>query len=66
MSFGLCNAPMTFKIHENYVEMVILVYLDDIIVLGNTFYKNLKKLDVFKRLQADLSAKLQKVSVISK
>ncbi|XP_063215566.1 retrovirus-related Pol polyprotein from transposon 412 isoform X1 [Bacillus rossius redtenbacheri] len=57
LPFGLCNAPATF---ERLMELVLhsltwktcLVYLDDIIVVGNTVKEHLKNLqDVFDRLR---------------
>ncbi|GBO29548.1 Retrovirus-related Pol polyprotein from transposon 412 [Araneus ventricosus] len=57
MSFGLCNAPATF---ERLMETVLrglsseacLVYLDDIIIVGQTFEECLNNLrKVFQRLQ---------------
>ncbi|GFT65334.1 hypothetical protein TNCV_1559771 [Trichonephila clavipes] len=49
MHFGLCNAPATF---ERLMETVLgglsyedcLVYLDDIIIVGNSFDKHLKNI----------------------
>lgn len=57
MPFGLCNAPATF---ERLMERVLsglhwkslLVYLDDIIVFGNTFHDELQRLrEVFQRMR---------------
>ncbi|GBL99944.1 Transposon Ty3-I Gag-Pol polyprotein, partial [Araneus ventricosus] len=57
MPFGLCNAPATF---ERLMETVLrglsseacLVYLDDIIIVGQTFEEHLNNLrKVFQRLQ---------------
>ena len=58
MPFGLCNAPATF---ERLMEAVLaglhwkslLVYLDDVIVFGNTFNEELERLkEVFRRFRA--------------
>ena len=58
MPFGLCNAPSTF---ERLMEMVLaglqwetcLVYIDDVIVFGNTVEHSVERLaEVFKRLRA--------------
>ena len=57
MPFGLCNAPACF---QRLMDLVLsglqwsqcLVYLDDIIVLGNSFETHIQNLDsVFQRLQ---------------
>ena len=67
MPFGLCNAPATFqRLMEQVLHGLIgkccVVYLDDILVIGETFEKhmdNLKK--VLERLQeADLHLKMKK------
>ncbi|MDO9013470.1 MAG: RNase H-like domain-containing protein [Polynucleobacter sp.] len=67
MPFGLCNAPSTF---QRYMDVVLsglkwkhfLVYLDDIIVFGNTFEAHLESLlKVLQRLREHgLFAKLAK------
>lgn len=67
MSFGLCNAPATF---ERLMERVLsgmqweicLVYLDDIIVMANSFEQQLERLEkVFGRLrEAGLKLKAKK------
>lgn len=58
MPFGLCNSPATF---ERLMEMVLvglnfnicLVYIDDIIIFGETFDGTLQNLEqVFKKLQS--------------
>ena len=58
MPFGLCNAPATF---ERLMESVLagmhwrtlLVYLDDVIVFGNTFEEELQRLEeVFHRMRS--------------
>jgi hypothetical protein len=57
MPFGLCNAPSTF---EKLMETVLrgltydacLVYLDDVIIIGCTFQKNLLNLrKMFERFR---------------
>ena len=58
MPFGLCNAPATFQrlmnsalsgLHGNSC----LVYLDDVIIMGNTFLDHLNNLQhVFHRIRA--------------
>lgn len=56
LPFGLCNAPSTF---QRTVEIIfrglqweaILVYLDDIIVLGSTFEEQMGRLrEVLQRM----------------
>jgi len=57
MSFGLYNAPATFKrvmeqVLREFISKICLVYLDDVIIFGKTFEKmiqNLKK--VLSRLR---------------
>lgn len=57
MPFGLCNAPATFerlmeKILKGLISNICFVYLDDVIIYGNSFEEvilNLKK--VFLRLK---------------
>lgn len=49
MAFGLCNAPATFQRAMGLVLRgmdweELLVYLDDIIVLGKTFSESLENL----------------------
>ena len=57
MSFGLCNAPSTFErcmelVLRNLQWEMLLLYLDDIIVLGATFDEHWRRLDeVFTRLE---------------
>ena len=51
MSFGLCNAPVTFQwcmlaISTNLVENCIEVFMDDFSVFGSTFDSYLENLDV--------------------
>ena len=57
MPFGLCNAPATF---QRLIELVLaglqctscLIYLDDVIVVGNTFEEHLAHLgNVFQRIR---------------
>ncbi|XP_068237201.1 uncharacterized protein [Palaemon carinicauda] len=54
MPFGLCNAPLTFQRQMNYILKDlegVFVYLDDIIIVGETWEDHIKKVyDVFKRL----------------
>ena len=67
MPFGLCNAPATF---QRLMDLVLsglqwshcLVYLDDVIILGTSFYDHLSKLAVvFERLRrAGLKLKTSK------
>ena len=56
MPFGLCNAPVTF---QRLTDLVVaglqwtscLVYLDDVITLGQNFADHMQKLDaVFQRI----------------
>ena len=71
MPFGLCNAPSTF---QRCMEMVfrglqwhtLLIYLDDIIVLGATMQENLARLDqVLGRLvEAGLKLKPSKCQIL--
>ena len=57
MGFGLCNAPATFQRAMNLVLRGlswhdVLVYLDDIVILGKSFEDSLHKLEeVFKRFR---------------
>jgi len=51
MSFGLCNAPVTFHrcmlaIFTDFVENFIKVFMDDLLVFGSTFDSCLENLDV--------------------
>ena len=57
MPFGLCNAPATF---QRLMDMVLtgmqwkscLVYLDDVVIVGETFQDHLRNLrEVFQRLR---------------
>lgn len=46
MPFGLCNAPATFQrliqaIMSNFVFLIVLIYLDDLLVYSSTFHKHL-------------------------
>ena len=73
MPFGLCNAPATF---QRLMDSVLaglqwntcLVYLDDIVILGNTFTNHLHSLQqVFERLrQANLKLQPAKCSLCHK
>jgi hypothetical protein len=49
MGFGLCNAPATFQramqlVLRGLIWTQVLVYLDDIIVLGKSFENGLRNL----------------------
>lgn len=71
MPFGLCNAPGTF---QRCMELVfrgpqwktLLIYLDDIIILGSTMEENLDRLDeALSRLQeANLKLKPSKCKIL--
>lgn len=71
MPFGMSNSPSTF---ERCMELILrglqwktlLVYLDDIIVMGATFTEHLERLDeVFTRLkQAGLKLKAKKCELL--
>lgn len=56
MPFGLCNAPGTFQramelVLRGFQWKTLLIYLDDIIILGRGVDENLQRLgDVFERL----------------
>ena len=58
MPFGLCNAPATFehlmkKVLEGLHWKTALVYLDDVIVFGQSFDKEMKNFtEVFERFRA--------------
>ena len=67
MPFGLCNAPATFQrlmesVLVGLAREVCVVYLDDILVMGETFEEHLENLaSVFDRLrQAGLRLKPSK------
>lgn len=57
MPFGLCNAPATFerlmeRVLEGLLWKAALVYLDDVLVYGNSFEEELSRLEtVFQRMQ---------------
>ena len=57
MGFGLCNSPATFQRAMNLVLSgltwkSVISYLDDIIVLGNSYSQSLTHLEqVFQRLR---------------
>ena len=57
MPFGVCNAPATFHRLMNMVLAVVqwsscLVYLDDVIIIGETFKEHLQNVrEVFNRLR---------------
>ena len=73
MPFGLCNAPATF---ERLMEQVLhglqweacLVYLDDIIVFGQTFEQEIQRLrEVFQRMRdANLKLSPKKCTLFKK
>ena len=65
MPFGLCNSPITFQRHMNFILRNlerVYVYLDDIIVIGNTWETHLDRLrKVFERLEEyDVTVNLAK------
>ncbi|RVW77954.1 Retrovirus-related Pol polyprotein from transposon 17.6 [Vitis vinifera] len=69
MPFGLTNAPTTFctlmnKIFHPYLDKFVVVYLDDIIIYGNTLKEHVEHLrKVFKILrQNELYMKKEKCS----
>ena len=57
MPFGLCNAPATFQrlmegVLSDLVQKKCLIYLHDILVIGQTFTEHLSNLqEVFERLR---------------
>ena len=57
MPFGLCNAPATFQrvmhlVLRGLVWKQVLVYLDDVVVLGSTFKESLQNLaDTLERFR---------------
>ena len=58
MPFGLCNAPATFErlmeqVLSGLLTSIALLYLDDILVPGRTFNKQIENLwTVFQRLKS--------------
>lgn len=73
MPFGLCNAPATFErlmetVLRNLRWDICLVYLDDIIVVGNTIRDMIQNLTlVFDRLlAASLKLKARKCTLFAK
>lgn len=73
MPFGLCNAPATFErlmetVLRNLQWDICLVYLDDIIVVGNTIKDMIQNLTfVFDRLlSAGLKLKARKCTLFAK
>ena len=73
MPFGLCNAPATFqRLMENVLAGLAcdkcLVYLDDILVIGQSLDEHLSNLrEVFSRLQrAGLRLKPTKCKLLGK
>ena len=71
LPFGLCNGPATF---QRLMDLLLtglqwsscLVYLDDVIVVGQSFSEHLQNLDnVFRRLRrAGLKLKPQKCAFL--
>lgn len=57
MPFGLCNAPATFqrlmeKVLKGLQWKSLVLYLDDVVVFGQTFDQHLKRVEeVFRWLQ---------------
>ena len=73
MGFGLCNAPSTFQrcmelVMKGLQWEILLIYLDDLIIHGNTFNQHLCRLDmVFTRLaEAGLKLKPSKCFLFKK
>lgn len=73
MPFGLCNAPATFqrlmeKVLHGLVGKICLVYLDDVLVLGNNIVEHLDNLrQVWDRLRkAGLQLKPSKCHLLKK
>ena len=73
MPFGLCNARATFQLLMDLVLAGLqwshcLVYLDDVIVLGQTFDEHLRNLEsIFRRLrEAGLRLKPSKCSLFQR
>ena len=71
MPFGLCNAPSTFErgmelLMKGLQWKTLILYLDDIIVLGSTFEEHLERLnEVLSRLgQAGLKLKPSKCNLV--
>jgi hypothetical protein len=55
MSADLCNDPAIFKqliesVFQGLTYEACLVYLDDVIIVGQTFHVNLTNLQVFQRI----------------
>ena len=73
MAFGLCNAPATFQramnmVLEGLTWKTVLAYLDDVIVLGDTFSSHLANLQqVFQRFRENnLKLKPRKCQLFQK
>lgn len=73
MPFGLCNAPSTFQrcmelVFRGLQWKTLLIYLDDIIILGRTMEENLDRLDeALERLQgANLKLKPSKCRLLQR
>ena len=71
MSFGLCNAPATF---QQLMDLILaglswsqcLVYIDDLMVLGDAFTSHLKNLQaVFQRIHNTLRKVLTSTSILA-
>lgn len=67
MPFGLCNSPATQcrlmqAVLRNDLEPSVVVYLDDVLIMGNTFEETLSRLkEVIRRLaDANLAVNLNK------
>ena len=73
MPFGLCNAPSTFErlmeqVFRGMHWKILLLYLDDVIVFGQTFEEELERLEkVFQKLRvAKLKLKPKKCHLFQK
>lgn len=67
MPFGLINAPASFQrmmneILSEYINKICLVYMDDIIILGNSLEEHLENIEkIFSKLQnANLKIQIDK------
>ena len=73
MSFGLCNAPATFqrlmsRVLKGLINEKCMVYLDDILVMGQSFAEHISNLqEVFNRLRdANLCLKPKKCHFVKR
>src|SRR5436189_3800851 len=73
MPFGLKNAPSTFQrlmnhVLREYIGNICLVYLDDIIILGNSLEEHLENIrKIFQTLrQANLKVQINKSNFLRK